>query len=163
MSSCCRPLFVRNGANRVRLGGQVHRGCSRWAYRAPPLAAGPGSSDPYGVGLNWLWKYPKPRPILPRDGRSFFPAFIRFPRLRRPLVRLVRGGRVEVNVGAVPVLGEVLQSAIKVFGRELEDAEPEGGGIAAERLARLFSAALGTSGGVLERLEHGDPLNKQGL
>ena len=55
---------------------------------------------------------------------------------------LAGGGRVKVNVGAVPVLGEVFQSAVKVFGRELEDAEPEGRGIAAEPLECLFLAAL---------------------
>ena len=40
------------------------------------------------------------------------------------------------------MLGKALESAIKVFGWEFEDAHPEGGGIAAEPLERLFSAAL---------------------
>ena len=58
------------------------------------------------------------------------------------MVGLAAGGAVEVDVGAAPALGKVLQSAIKVIGRELEDVEPEGGGIAAEPLERLFLAVL---------------------
>ena len=40
------------------------------------------------------------------------------------------------------MLGKALESAIKVFGWEFEDAHPEGGGIAAQPFERLFSAVL---------------------
>jgi len=75
------------------------------------------------------------RPLL-------FPGFHPIASFEASLVGLAAGGGVKVNVGAVPVLGKVLQSAVKVFGRELEDVEPEGGGMAAEPPERLFSAAL---------------------
>ncbi len=45
------------------------------------------------------------------------------------LVGFAGGGRFELNVGALPVRGQVLRSAIKVVGREVGDAQPEGRGI----------------------------------
>ncbi len=78
--------------------------------------------------LTTVWRRPRYRPCTSAVTRAFgVPC---------------GGGRVELNVGAAPVLGKVLRSAIKVFGRELEDPEPEGGGIAAQPLDRLFSEAL---------------------
>jgi hypothetical protein len=61
------------------------------------------------------------RPLL-------FPGFHPVASFEARLVGLAAGGGVEVGVGAVPVLGKVLQSAIEVFQRELEDAEPGGRG-----------------------------------
>jgi len=53
------------------------------------------------------------------------------------LVRLARGGRVELSVGPVPVSGKVLQSALEVFGRQLEQSHPLVVGLLLEHTRRV--------------------------